>query len=102
MVDPCSIDSMIYIFGYRSLRRPLLRTRPVGQNLPLVAAISAGLALGIGAVSVSLLRNILALAPLGPAEWALVLGVPFALLGIVEIAKLLDTRLRRRAGRSTS
>ncbi len=96
-----AVDSMIYIFGYRSLRRPLVRTPPVGQNLPLVAAISAGLALGIGAVTVPFLRSILGLAPLKPAEWALVFAVSFALLAIVEIAKLLDTRLRRRTGRST-
>ena len=97
-----AVDSMIYIFGYRSLRRSLLRTPPVGQNLPLVAAISAGLALGIAAVGVPFLRSILGLASLSPTEWVLVFGVSLVLLVIVEIAKLVDARLQRREGRRAS
>ncbi|MDI7276537.1 MAG: cation transporting ATPase C-terminal domain-containing protein, partial [Anaerolineae bacterium] len=92
-----AVDSMIYIFGYRSLRRSLFRSGPITQNAPLIAAVSAGLALAVAAVVVPVLRRALGLAPLNPVQWALVLSISVALLAIVEIAKFVNARLRRPA-----
>ena len=87
-----SINTMIYIFGYRSLRRPLSRMSPLGQNKPLLLAVAAGLLTAAVAFLVPPLREALGIVPLTAAEWGLVFGVAFALLVVVEVAKWISSR----------
>ncbi len=91
-----AVDAMIYIFGYRSLRRSLIRIGPIGRNRPLVGAVLLGLALGIGAVVFPPLRAALGLAPLSAGQWALIFGLSAGLLVLVEAAKYIDARVQGR------
>jgi len=88
-----AVDAMIYIFGYRSLRRSLVAIGSIGQNKPLVGAVLLGLGLGIAAIVVPALRSLLGLAPLTALQWAIILAFSFALLAVVEAAKAIHARL---------
>jgi Ca2+-transporting ATPase len=82
-----AVNSMVYIFAYRSIRQPLWRMAPLSQNKPLVLAVLAGLALAVIAFIVPGLRNLLGIVPLSIEQWALVAGVALTLLVVVEIGK---------------
>jgi Ca2+-transporting ATPase len=90
-----AINSMIYIFAYRSMRRPLLKSGPLSQNPPLVWAVLAGLALALGAFAVPGLRELLDIVPLGLGQWLRVFGVAIGLLLTVEAGKWLNNRRHR-------
>jgi len=94
-----AVNSLIYIFGYRSLRRPILRYAPLAANRPLIVAVLAGLALAVGAVVAPPLRRLLGTVPLSALQWGLTFGLALILLGIVELAKYVNARLQGpRAG----
>ncbi len=88
-----AVNSMVYIFAYRSLRLPLFRMSPLSQNKPLVWAVLAGLATAFIAFLVPGLREVLGIVPLTWDEWALVGGVAIGLLFVVEIGKWLNFRV---------
>lgn len=85
-----AINSMIYIFAYRSLRRSIFRSGPLSQNKPLIAAALGGVLLAVGAVMVPWVRNLLGIVPLDLRQWVGVAGVAFLLLAVVEIGKLIS------------
>ncbi len=87
-----AINSMIYIFAYRSMRRSLLKSGPLSQNPPLVWAVLAGLAVALGAFAVPGLRNLLGIVPLGLGQWLQVFGVAIGLLLTVEAGKWINNR----------
>ena len=91
-----AVDAMIYIFGYRSLRRPLLRLGSPRRNKPLIGAVLLGLGLGVAAITLPPLQRLLGLVPLAPRQWLLIFALAFALLGVVELGKYIDARLRRK------
>jgi P-type Ca2+ transporter type 2C len=91
-----AVNSMIYIFAYRSMRQPLYRMTKLSQNMPLVWAVLAGLLLVAVAFAVPSLRNLLGIEPLGPEQWGVVAGVACFLLLAVEIGKWVRNRIRRR------
>jgi len=82
-----AVNSMIYIFGYRSLRRSLFRMGPLSQNKILVAAVAGGLLMAILPFIVPSVGRALDIVPLSLAEWGLVAGIALALLAVVEIGK---------------
>lgn len=82
-----AVNSMIYIFAYRSLRRSIFRTGSLRRNKPLAAAVAAGLGLAVAAVAVPPIRSLLGVVPLSPVQWLTILGVALSLLGVVEVAK---------------
>ena len=88
-----AVDAMVYIFGYRSLRRSLLAVGSVWENKPLIGAVLLGLGLAVAAIVIPPLRSLLGLAPLTVFQWAIILAFSFALLGVVEAAKAIDARL---------
>lgn len=94
-----AINSMIYIFAYRSMRRPLFRMVPLRQNKPLIWAVLAGLGLAVAAILLPVIRKLLVIAPLSGAEWALVAGVALSLLVIVEVGKVVNRLYNQRSGR---
>ncbi len=93
-----AVNSMIYIFAYRSMRQPLWRMSPLKQNKPLIWAVLAGLALAVIAFLIPGLRSVLGIVPLTLDEWALVAGVALTLLVIVEFAKWINSRMVKRTG----
>ncbi len=91
-----AVNSMIYIFGYRSLRRSLFRMGPLSRNRVLVVAVAAGLLTAILPFVVPPIGRALEVAPLSLAEWGLVAGIALALLAVVEIGKAVTARWQRK------
>ncbi len=88
-----AINSMIYIFAYRSMHRPLWQMVPLRENKTLVWTIAAGLATALIAFLIPGLREILGIVPLSALEWGVVAGVALILLMIVEVGKIIANRL---------
>ena len=92
-----AVNSMIYIFAYRSLRRTILHTGPLSRNKPLVVAVLAGLFTAVLPFFVPGLRSLLGIVPLTVEEWSWVVGGALGLLGAVEVAKIISLRLHSRS-----
>ncbi|MGB7537106.1 MAG: HAD-IC family P-type ATPase [Anaerolineales bacterium] len=91
-----AVNSMIYIFAYRSMRRPVYRSGPLSRNKPLVWAVLGGLAMVAIAFIFPGIRNLLGIVPLSLGEWALVAGIAVFLLATVEIGKAISMWVRRK------
>lgn len=91
-----AINSMAYIFAYRSMRRSIFRSGPLSRNKPLVWAVLAGLFMAVIAFVVPGIRHLLGIVPLTWQEWGWVAGVALSLLVIVEIGKWISLRLHHR------
>jgi Ca2+-transporting ATPase len=90
-----AVNSMIYIFAYRSMRRPLTRMTPLTQNKPLIWAVVSGLALAGLPFVVPALRRLLGLVPLALEQWLIIGGIALCLLLAVEIGKAIANRAHR-------
>lgn len=86
-----AINSMVYIFAYRSLRRPLSRMNPLRTNKPLILAVISGMLTALAAFLIPGLRKILGIVPLAMTEWLWILGFAMVLLLIVEAGKYVAT-----------
>ena len=91
-----AINSMIYIFAYRSMRQPIWRMNRLSANMALVWAVAAGVAMAVLPFLVPGLRSLLGLTPLTLGEWLLVAGIALGLLVVVEIGKWISNRLHAR------
>jgi Ca2+-transporting ATPase len=89
-----AINSMVYIFAYRSMRLPLYRMNKLTANKPLIWAVAAGLLTALIAFWIPGLRDLLGIAPLSLEEWSWVVGVALFLLVTVEVGKAIATRMR--------
>ena len=94
-----AVNSMIYIFAYRSLRVPLYRMTPISQNKPLIWAVVAGLALAFLPFLVPSLRQLLGIVMLTWDEWLIVAGVALTLLLVVEIGKWVNQKVHNWFGK---
>ncbi len=92
-----AINSMIYIFAYRSLRRPLFRMNRLSANKPLIWAAVSGLMVALLPFFVLGLGRILSVVPLHLEDWLLVAGVAVSLLTVVELGKWVTNRHHRSA-----
>ena len=88
-----AINSMIYIFAYRSLRLPLFRMNKLSANKPLIWAVLAGLVMAILPFAIPSLRSLLDLVPLTIDEWLAVAGIALGLLLVVEIGKWISNKI---------
>jgi Ca2+-transporting ATPase len=88
-----AINSMVYIFAYRSMRQPLWRMNRLSANMALVYAVAGGIAMAVLPFLVPALRDLLGLVPLTLGEWSEVAGIALALLVVVEIGKWISNRL---------
>jgi Ca2+-transporting ATPase len=87
-----AINSIVYIFAYRSMHQPIFRMNKLTANKPLILAAVAGfLTIGI-AFAIPGLRDVLGIVPLSLQDWLWVIGVGLALLIIVEIGKAISNR----------
>ena len=91
------INSMIYIFAYRSMRLPLFKMSPLVNNQPLVWAVLAGLATMAIAFLIPGLRNVLGITPLTWDEWLIVAGIALGLLLVVELGKWVSNHFSKPA-----
>jgi len=94
-----AINSMIYIFAYRSLRRSIFRVGSLRQNKPLAWAVAAGLITALAAILLPQLRALLGVVPLDPSQWALIAAVALGLLAVVEAGKYWANHGYRQAGK---
>jgi Ca2+-transporting ATPase len=90
-----AVNSMIYIFAYRSMRRPLTRMTPLSQNKPLILAVLSGLLLAVLPFMVPSLRTVLGIAPLAWSQWGLIACIALCLLLVVEVGKAVANRAYR-------
>jgi Ca2+-transporting ATPase len=97
-----AINSMVYIFAYRSMRRSLFRSGPLSRNKPLVLAVLAGLLMVAIPFLIPGIGNALGIVALSLEEWLYVTGAAFALLAAVEIGKAVSLRRQRRTGSNTA
>jgi len=95
-----AINSMIYIFAYRSLRRSIFHMNPLRMNKPLIWAVVSGLALALLPFFVPALRQMLDIVPLHLEDWLLIAGVALGLLGVVEVGKWITHLHHRRVTQS--
>jgi len=90
-----AINSMVYIFAYRSMRQPLFRMNRLTANMPLIWAVLAGLVMAVLPFLIPGLRNLLGIVPLTISEWALVACIALGLLVVVEIGKWISNIIHR-------
>ena len=88
-----AINSIVYIFAYRSMRLPLYRMNKLSANKPLIWAVLAGFLTIAIAFLVPGLRELLGIVPLSLQEWIWVISVSFILLVFVETGKAISNRL---------
>jgi len=93
-----AVNSMIYIFAYRSMRQPIYRMAKLEQNKPLVWAVLAGLATVALAFVVPGLRRVLGIVPLSFEQWLLIAAIALVLLISVEIGKVINHRVAHEVG----
>ncbi|MFZ2095782.1 MAG: HAD-IC family P-type ATPase [Anaerolineales bacterium] len=91
-----AVNSMIYIFAYRSMRLPLFRSSPLSQNKPLVAAVIAGLLMVAIAFGIPSIRNLLGIVLLSPLQWSWIAAIAFGMLMAVETGKWFRNVILRR------
>jgi len=91
-----AINSMVYIFAYRSMRRPLFRMNKISANKPLVWAVLAGLVMAVLPFLIPGLRNLLNIVPLTFAEWLEVAGIALGLLAVVEVGKWISNKIHAK------
>ena len=88
-----AVNSMVYIFAYRSMRQPLFRMNKLTANMPLVWTVLAGLATAVLPFLVPGLRNLLGIVPLTFVEWLTVAGIAVGLLAVVEVGKWVSNKI---------
>jgi Ca2+-transporting ATPase len=82
-----AVNSMVYIFAYRSMRLPLYRAGSLSRNKPLIAAVIAGLFMVGIAFAIPSIRNLLGIVPLSLQQWSWIAAIAIGLLLAVEIGK---------------
>jgi Ca2+-transporting ATPase len=88
-----AVNSMVYIFAYRSMRQPLFRMNKLTANKPLLVAVIAGLFTAVLPFLIPGLRNLLGIVPLTLVEWSIVASVALGLLTVVEIGKWISNKI---------
>jgi P-type Ca2+ transporter type 2C len=91
-----AVNSMIYIFAYRSMRLPLFRASPLARNKPLIAAVAAGLLMVVIAFAIPSLRQLLGIVPLSLQQWSWIAAIALGMLMAVEMGKWLRNLILRR------
>ncbi|EKD32810.1 MAG: hypothetical protein ACD_76C00143G0004 [uncultured bacterium] len=81
-----AIDSLIYAFALKSLRRSIFRMNPF-SNPWLVAGVAAGFGLQLLTVTVPFMRDLFKLAPLVPFDFVLLVLMALIKFSAIEITK---------------
>ena len=89
-----AVNSMIYIFAYRSMRTSIYRGNRVLSNKPLLFSALGGLLMALVVFPIAPLRELLSLVPLNLSEYAMVFGIAFSMLLVVETGKAINNRIQ--------
>jgi len=81
-----AVDSLLYVFSCRSLRRPIWKTR-FFSNKYLIAVVSAGFVLQLTAVYWTPLQTVLRTVALNAADWGIILAAGFLVIALIEATK---------------
>jgi Ca2+-transporting ATPase len=92
-----AVNSMIYIFAYRSMRLSLFRASPLSSNKPLIWAVIAGLLMVVIAFAFPSIRNLLGIVPLTWQQWIWIAAIALSLLMAVEVGKWIRNLVMRRS-----
>ena len=87
-----ALNSMVYIFAYRSMRQSIWKMPSLKFNKPLIWAVLAGIIMTVLPFIVPWLRTLLGIVPLTLTQWIHVTSVAFGLLVIVEAAKFIANK----------
>ena len=85
--ETLAVISLVYVFAYRSMRRSLFHSGHLTSNKPLLAAVGLGFVLAFLPSVSPTIGKALGVVPLQLEHWAMVFGLSFSLLFIVEVAK---------------
>jgi Ca2+-transporting ATPase len=88
------VDSLVYVFSARSLRRPIWQTR-IFSNPWLILAVLGGFVFQILAIYVPFLQRLLRTRPLTGLEWVAVFVQASLVIGIIELVKWWFLKKRR-------
>ena len=88
-----AINSMVYIFAYRSLRKPITKMVPLKENMYLIWTVLLGIVTALLPFLIPGLGAALGVVQLSPIEWATVVGIALLLLGVVEVGKFFANRI---------
>lgn len=89
------VNSLVYLFSYRSMRTSMRHMTPVRANRPLLWSVLLGLATTALPFALPRLGGLLGVVPLSLLEWALVFGFALMLVAVVELAKHVATSHRQ-------
>jgi Ca2+-transporting ATPase len=89
------MNALLFVFGVRSIRQPIWRSRPL-ENRWLLAAVGISFGLLILGLMHPALRPLLRTSPIPPWGWAVIAGVGVVELAAVEVMKALFRRRRHR------
>lgn len=84
------VNSLIYVFSIRSLRRSIFQQK-IFSNMWLVLAVFGGLFLQLGAIYLPFLQNIVETVPLGINAWGIIAILSVINISIIEIVKRVYT-----------
>ena len=82
-----AINSLIYIFAYRSMRKSLFKMNSILKNKPLIFAVIFGMVLVFLPFVIPSLSQVLGVVPLDLKQWLLIFTIALMLLIAVEIGK---------------
>ena len=88
-----ALSPLFHAFSCRSPILSILQARPL-VSVPLVLAVVASAAIHLVAVLVPALRPVFRTFPMSSSEWMMLLGLAALIVPAVEIAKLVQRRLR--------
>jgi len=87
------IQSMIYIFSYRSLHTSIFKSGSIFANKTLFFSILLGIVLVVAAVYIPALNGLLGTHPLDLFNWGIILAEAFGMIGIVELVKFIYNKV---------
>ena len=96
-VTAVGVESLLYVFSVRSLRRTILETN-LFANRWLIAAVGGGLLIQLAGIYLPVLQKFLRTTPLGAAEWTLIILAALWVIVLIELAKYLFIIKRRGVG----
>jgi len=81
--------SLIYIFAFKDLKKPIFATENFWQNKYLIASVIYGFALILLAIYLPFLNDALKTVPLNFLQWLLIISIGLISIAIIELMKFL-------------